>query len=146
MFAPGLYLEKAFQSQIWYSSEAAGGLGVAGRVTGYQFRKPGGGMKNLSAKCQVFTGYWKMKGAEKKKRVWGRVKKRQAHTPFSPSFVQLCLLVGTCLKSKVPEEGPHSPAVPDGWVLAPSKWATWMREPLAPKQSLGTTRWGLGRE
>lgn len=27
VWAPGLYLEKPFQSQIWYSAEAAGGLG-----------------------------------------------------------------------------------------------------------------------
>lgn len=56
---------------------------MAGRVTSYQFRKPGGGMNNLSARCQVFTGDWKTKGAGKKEGVGESEKEAGRHTPNS---------------------------------------------------------------
>lgn len=126
---------EAFQSQIWYSAEAAGGLGG-----------PGGESLVISTESLGEAWILQMPGAksspgtESAGKKWER--ERRAHTHSAPLLFSFSYQYGHA-QNQVLVEGPHSPALPDNCLLAPSNLTAWMREPLAPKQSLRTKRgWG----
>ena len=125
---------ETFQSQIWYSAEAAGGLG-----------DPEGQLLIISIESLGEAWIFHMPSSSLHRRLrvqgkkWERKTQRERgrHTLIQPLF---CLAFPTSrdMLKIILAEGPHSPALPGSCLLAPSNLAAWMRESLTPKQSLRT--------